>query len=1178
MSGVVFQSARQYPGNDNPHLVIRSFFDVSDQRRSSVLGKIVVRRGQEERPTFVGPPHTLPRQKSRVTKSRVLRTFNVILILFVIMSLFGAQSIFAAAASTEEALQRAKELNRERLPASGDTKTTASAESGPESPVEEDQQASSADVPGSPAWLQRLRGQTIVVDEVASPPSDPAARTSASSEFHPAQGQTIVVDDATSLSAAAPLAESVPMTFETWKGLFLQHVEETDLLVSGQLLFPKVLSYLAQLEQDFASEFAHDSTFIYVRRASKNFCENWAAVTFPDAAQIKDGVRPEGCWEQSEAGKAWLLTSSTAGDVVISEAVAVSFRTAALRKKEELSSLFPRVRDCASTYPERLAAILEREPMFTEECHKFFLDTEEMGTLFKSARDLLVGIVLDLRKFHSNKLRCADPFDPDALVREWKTAKARRASLQPSTQQPRATVTTVPDRHRILAEFSKSAKDLEHFSRTVEETLLHDTNRVWSSSFMEVSFSSNAGYRHDLGEDVWNDQFQGRMTTTAASLWELEELASEIGQALVRHRDEQELVGDDICGRIGDAGTRYQDLVREFRQVLSQDERPLVRTKNALEADLLLVRRSLARTWRKICETHKFPPLTRVPGQRDVASMIFSGDFPDAEAARNLHASAAAEQFQSVLDDVVPRLAALRQRFEKLIRSEGTSSGVQSSCPSDELDLPVLERETLLVATQLRKLECLSDSMDALRLNVIVTAPNGEILCDREATLYASSGTRLTIGALTITIRDDIEASLKNFVRIRDADPVEIGIQNVRKAIHAASLSFDSTYSGAPLVGRAGLLELGFLSRAPEVFENVVFAEAVTSDIGPGKLSLICQMYAFGTDGVHAVSSVLFFSEKDEQFYQLPLKCDNISLSSERTDTLLHTVSASSSLIGGRDRAATDSGEKDTSSSCSGGGVDAKESMAPTGGAFGSGPGISSGVFSRKPPKGSRAFGGFFGTSSLVPPTRFQFSDESSCAAAYAAVEAFHGKMRNVRRIKKRTEAGISVSAGMRHYLFEQVLPENDGVCSHSRKDDDTVWRISDRVKDDGGRVTVWASHQTLAHFERQEHECLNEASGQEPPEQLWDYPAIAAITRGRVTEAVIHHKMETSAELPKIGEFLKSFTTDTIDLQRIRIVPYGADDLFDDETAVLDVLRQQDRDDMEWTVRGGTSFSTLQN
>ena len=333
-------------------------------------------------------------------------------------------------------------------------------------------------------------------------------------------------------------------------------------------------------------------------------------------------------------------------------------------------------------------------------------------------------------------------------------------------------------------------------------------------------------------------------------------------------------------------------------------------------------------------------------------------------------------------------------------------------------------------------------------------------------------------------------------------------------------------------------------------------------------------MYAFGTDGVHAVSSVLFFSEKDEQFYQLPLKCDNISLSSERTDTLLHTISASSSLIGGRDGViSTDFSEEKNTASCSGdgGGVDAKRrSMAPTGGVFGSSAGISSGVFSRK--SGNRAFGGFCrGSSSLVPPTRFQFSDEGSCAAAYAAVEAFHGKMRNHGRpINKRTEAGVSV---VRHYLFEQVLPENDDtmMCSPSDlKDDDIASCLKDHdglPKGSFSRIPGTFSAVYSPSLVDERHECLNEAVPQQPPKQLWDYPAIAAITRGRVTEAVLHHEMETNTKLPKIGEFLKSFTTDTIDLRRIKIVPYGADDLFDDETAVLDVLQQQDRDDMEWTV-----------
>ena len=569
----------------------------------------------------------------------------------------------------------------------------------------------------------------------------------------------------------------------------------------------------------------------------------------------------------------------------------------------------------------------------------------------------------------------------------------------------------------------------------------------------------------------------------AKSIFAASASAEEVAGALQRVKEsnnrermlQEELFSDDICGRIRDAGTRYQALAREFRQVSSQEGGLLVKTKNALEIDLRLLRKSLVRIWGKLCETHKFPTSTRNPDQQDMARR------------RGLDANAAAEEFQSVLDDVVPRVTALRRQFEGSIRSEG-SSGAQ--CSSNELDLPVLERETLLVASQLRKLECLSDSMDALRLNIVVTAPNGEVICERDATLYASSGTRLTIGALTTTIRDDIEAAVKNSVRIRDADPVEIGIQNVRKAIRETSLPFDSTYSGPPLVGRTGLLEFGFLDEDPYVFENVVFSEAVTSDIGPGKLSLVCKMYAFRGDCIHVIPSILFFCETDEKFYQFPLKCDNISRSAERADTFLHTL---------------DSGL--------------------TVGAVGSG---NFNLSQAVPSKPSRVFGGFFGagaggpqTSSRVScPAWFQFSDERSCASAFSIVEVFHGKMRQPRPDQRRCDKTAGVNSFMRHYIFEHVpSTQTDG------------WK------------------------------------------QRWDFSAIAAITHGQVDKTTIQNKMKASAEaepeLPKIGEFLKSFTTDTIDIRRIKIVPYGADDLFDDGTAVLDVLRQQDRDDMEWDVRG---------
>ena len=614
---------------------------------------------------------------------------------------------------------------------------------------------------------------------------------------------------------------------------------------------------------------------------------------------------------------------------------------------------------------------------------------------------------------------------------------------------------------------------------------------------------------------------EGRIRNAFAILQTFESLASDI-HTMQTHEGEERFP-DDICGRIRDGGTRYQDLAREFRQVFSHDEELLLRTKNAFETDLLLARKFLGRTWRKICEIHKFSPFTRVPGQRDVACTIFSGDFSEAEVPRNLDVNAAADEFQSVLDDVVPRMTALRGRFEELIRAEGSfraqcsedSFGalIRSEDSSTELDLPVLEQEALLVATELRKLERFSDSIDALRLNIVVTAPNGEIICERDATLYASSGSKLTVGALTNSIRDDIEASLNNFVRIRDADPVKLGIEHVQSAIRGASLPLDSTYSGSSDVGRAGLIKLGYdfykLGRKGYygLYDNVVFSEAVRSDIGPGKLSLVCQMEQLRSGAFTVVASVVFFSEKDEQFYQLPLKCDNISRSSEQTDTLFHTIPAPSSLIGGEGGSIWGRG----------GGVDSTKTnntVAPT--ALSSDVGFRSGFFSRGVPKGSRTFGGgFFGKSSMTAPTRFQFSDEGSCAAAYSAIEAFHGK---------------------------------DATCS------------------DGSNGN---------HISTMPHYLLEQRGPRRELEQRWDYPLIAAITRGRVTEAVIHHKMETSAELPKIGEFLKSFTTDTIDLGRIKIVPYGADDLFDDETAVLDVLRQQDRDDMEWEVRGSFIFSS---
>ena len=366
------------------------------------------------------------------------------------MSLFGAQSIFAAAASTEEAeaLERAKELNRERLPVSGDTKTTAGAESGPESPVGGDQQASSADVPGSPAWLQRLRGQTIVFDEEASPSSDPAAPTSASSEFQLAQGQTIGVDDATSLSTAAPLAESVPMTFETWKGLFLQHVQEGAAHPFPQHaedgskcvnLHTVEAAYLAKVEEHFAHP------------ANKNFCENWAAVKFPDAGQISDGERPGGCWEKSEAWRA-----------------AKRFQAAALLKNDELTGIFENIRSCAPAYVERLSTI--SEPLFSDEAEVMVADTKAVRSLCKSARDLLVGIVCDLRKFHQanlrkihgNKYQCSDP---DALARQWGDALARPGFV---------------DVCESRSELSTCAKELSYHIESVLSSVLHKTCLVWN--------------------------------------------------------------------------------------------------------------------------------------------------------------------------------------------------------------------------------------------------------------------------------------------------------------------------------------------------------------------------------------------------------------------------------------------------------------------------------------------------------------------------------------------------------------------------------------------------------------------------------------------------------------------------------------------------------------------------
>ena len=1073
------------------------------------------------------------------------------LILFVIMSLFGAQSIFAAAASTEEALQRAKELNsnRERLPVSDETKkseTKTSTSSGAESLSAE---------------------ELMSTEEEKSQPgseSDPVAPTS--SESQPVRGQTIVVDDATSLSTAAPLAESVPMTFETWKGLFLQNVEETDLLsglessgtttneAADNPLFPfrTVDSYLVELAQTFATPSLFPQT---------NFCNNWAAVKFPDAGQIRKGERPEGCWEQSGAWRA-----------------AKSFQAAALLKKGELTGLFENIRNCVPAYVGRLSTI--SEPVFSDEFNELLTEAAVVGSLFKSARDLLAGIVFDLQKFHGANLRklygdkhqCSDP---GALVRQWDSTKIQGTSFPPTRGQ----LSPTGPRH-ILTELSKCANDFEYLSRTIEGSVLHDSSHIWSfcSEDME-NLSLKRNVQSILLE--WDFHFLRRMASIAASLWEFEGFASCIIQTVLRDRDEAERrFPGDICGRIRHAGARYQDLVREFRQVFSHDEELLLRTKNAFESDLLLGRTSLARTWRKICETHKFPPVARVPGQRDVACMMFSGDFPEAESARGLDASAAAEEFRSVLDDVVPRVTALRGRFKELICSEGTSSGAHSS--SNELDLEVLEREALLVATQLRKLECLSDSMDALWLNIVVTAPNGEVICERDATLYASSGSKLTIGALTNTIRDDIEVSVKKFLSIRDADPVKLGLQNVQRAMRGASLSFDSTYFGPSEVGRAGLIKLGFLGKmsnkdfitsaplAPPRYENVVFSDDVMSDIGPGKLSLVCQMEqrsgtADEVNGIRitVVASIVFFSEKDGQFYQLPLKCDNISRSSEQNDTLFHTILASSSLIGGE------------GGSVLGGGVtQTNDTVLPS--ALSSDVGIRSGFFSRGVPKGSRTFGGFFEKSSVTAPTRFRFSDEGSCAAAYSAIEAFHGKGDEPIQRSRATRSNDcgGYHSRLPHYLLEQVVvcpPDSDCVCDSPSPTNNDSGVIDNG---DSGADDTQVDH---------DKNCKSDSAVDQPPapkakelQQRWDYPLIAAITRGRVTEAVIHHEMETSAELPKIGEFLKSFTTDTIDLQRIKIVPYGADDLFDDETAVLDVLRQQDRNDMEWEVRGVIFLSLL--
>ena len=82
------------------------------------------------------------------------------------------------------------------------------------------------------------------------------------------------------------------MTFETWQNQFLKHLNEAGLVSSGMLSFAKVQSYLAQVAENFAPQNRTD-----------NFCENWADVKFPSADQIQEGVRPEGCWEQSKAGR-----------------------------------------------------------------------------------------------------------------------------------------------------------------------------------------------------------------------------------------------------------------------------------------------------------------------------------------------------------------------------------------------------------------------------------------------------------------------------------------------------------------------------------------------------------------------------------------------------------------------------------------------------------------------------------------------------------------------------------------------------------------------------------------------------------------------------------------------------------------------------------------------------------
>ena len=810
------------------------------------------------------------------------------------------------------------------------------------------------------------------------------------------------------------------------------------------------------------------------------------------------------------------------------------FKEAALAKKDELSGLFGKIRPCVRAFLERQRAFsMISEPLFSYECDEQLSDIEALRTLFKSARDLLASIVFDLRSFHEEELRNfhGDKYQcsgPDEIVRSWEISFFSAASV--SSQRTRLLRPPPPQQCSVPTDdLSISAWNLNNaFSDA--ENVLRKSSTVWSFPFEPAASSKSGRSLSDQQQGQYS--FEKEMVSVAHSLWKVERLACDS----IDRGEVVELLSEEICGRIRDAGARYQDLVRQFRQVISHDEELLLTTKNAFEADLLLARKCLARTWRKVCETHKFPPWTRVSESCDVACMIFSGrDLPGAEAPHNLDPSEAADAFQNVLADIVPRLDALRGQFEDLLGSED-SFGAQSS-PNESDDLSDLEQEVVLVATQLRRLERLSDTMDALVLSIVVTAPNGEIICERDATLYASSGTKLTIGALTNTIRDDIEVSLKKFVSIRDANPVtlaRLGLQNVQGAIRGASLPLDSTYSVPSDVGRAGLIKLGFLpnskmfistpdtynrfarGRRLSYYENVVFAEAVRSDIGPGKLSLICQMeqrsdVLGGVNGITVVASIVFFSETVEQFYQLPLKCDNISRSSEQNDTLLHTIPASSCLIGGEGGG----NAKVVWSSAKANGTAVPSALSSPMGDQSSDIANGSGIFSKSVPKNSKIFGGAFGKSSVTPPspTRFQFSDEGRCAAAYSAIEAFLDKTEAARRT---SAAGSNDSdrydTSMPLYVLEQV-----------------------------------------GEFE----------------DLRWDYPLITAITRGRVTEALIHHIMETSAELPKIGEFLKSFITDTIDLGRIKIVPYGADDLFDDETAVLDVLRQQDRDDMEWEVRG---------